>query len=176
MRRSGRGSGRRVNHRRRSSRVNPAIPGRIASMVALGVLLLASPAGLGAERETPDGLFVPVAAIGDPGAALPDAAPVDPDAGWPEPGVAEALRSRPVAVDIARLTAARATLDDGQPARLRLNLFEDVAHDAVIERTGDTRYGWSLSGRIDGDAHGSVTLVVHGDILAGAVHSGKGRM
>ncbi|MDE0350835.1 MAG: M12 family metallo-peptidase [Gammaproteobacteria bacterium] len=154
--------------------MNPAMPGRIASLVAFGALLLASPTGLGAERETADGLFVPVAAIGDPRATLPDAAPVDPDARWPEPGAVEALRSRPVAVDIARLTAARATLEDGQPARLRLNLFEDVALEAVIERTVDTRYGWSLSGRIDGDAHGSVTLVIHGDILAGAVHSREG--
>ena len=174
MRCSGYGPGRRVNHRRRSSRVNPAMPGRIASVVAFCALLLAASTGFGAERDTARDLFVPVAAVGDPRAALPDAAPVDPDARSPEPGVVEALRSRAVAVDMARLADARATLEDGQPARLRLNLFEDVALDAVIERTGDTRYGWSLSGGIDGDPHGSVTLVVHGDILAGAVHSAEG--
>ena len=84
------------------------------------------------------------------------------------------LRSRAVRVDLARLAVARNEVSLGGDSRLRLNLFDDVDLQAVIERTAETRYGYSLSGRIDGDSQGSVTLVVHGDILAGAVHSRQG--
>lgn len=163
-----------VNRRRGSRRVDAAMRGRKTSVVGFGALLLASVAALGAERGPTDGLFVPVAVIADQTTVLPDAGPVDPGAKRPEPGVLEVLRSRQVVVGIARLAAAREELGAGQAARLRLNLFEDVELDAVLERTARTRYGYSLSGRVEGDPHGSVTLVIHGDILAGAVHSREG--
>ena len=63
---------------------------------------------------------------------------------------------------------------EGRPAQLRLNLFSDVNLNAVIERTADTRSGYSLSGRIEGQPHSGVTLVVNGGILAGAVYSQQG--
>lgn len=86
----------------------------------------------------------------------------------------EVLRSRPVGVDLPRLAGVRVAVAQGRPAQLHLNLFPDVNLSVVIERTADTRYGYSLSGRIEGQPHGSVTLVVNGEILAGAVHSRQG--
>ena len=126
----------------------------------------------------PGELFVPVAA--EPERELGDSLS-DPESPWLFPGDSGSepienreLRSRAVRVDLTRLAAARDEVSLGGDSRLRLNLFEDVDLAAVIERTAETRYGYSLSGRIDGDSHGSVTLVVHGDVVAGAVHSRQG--
>ena len=84
------------------------------------------------------------------------------------------LRSRPSSVDAPLLAGVRKAVAEGRPAQLRLNLFSDVNLNAVIERTADTRFGYSLGGRIEGQPHSGVTLVVNGDILAGAVHSQQG--
>ena len=84
------------------------------------------------------------------------------------------LRSRQVGVDQSQLAAVRTAMAQGRPGRLRLNLFPDVDLNVGIERTGDTRFGYSLSGRIGGQPHGSVTVVVSGKLLAGVVHSRQG--
>ena len=148
--------------------------GGIAGRAALAALLMAPFAASGAERGTVAGLFFPVAAPLDQSAVLSATDPVARDATLSGPDTAEELRARAVTVDMARLAAARAELAAGRAAQLRLNFFEDVELDAVIERSADARYGWSLSGGIQGDPHGSVTLVVHGDILAGEVYSREG--
>ena len=54
----------------------------------------------------------------------------------------------------------RGALAESGSVHLRLNLFDDVDLQTVVERKAKTRYGYSLSGRIDGIPHGSVTLVV----------------
>ena len=59
----------------------------------------------------------------------------------------------------------------GTPPPLNLNLFDDVELEAVIKRTASTRFGYSLSGRLKGQTHGSVTLVVSDGIVAGAIYS-----
>ena len=86
---------------------------------------------------------------------------------------AAVLRERFVRLDhdvlaAARLNAGRA---DVPPAVLRLDLFDDVALNAVVERTGPTPAGYWLSGRIKGWALGSLTLVVNGEVIAGTVHA-----
>ena len=52
---------------------------------------------------------------------------------------------------------------------LRLNLFDDVVLRAAIDGTGPTSVGYWLSGRIEGTPLGSMTLVVNGDVVVGAV-------
>ena len=143
------------------------------------IILLQAPAiPVAAPPNAPEGLFVPPAA----GTALDGSGPsLEAESRWlvpegrgSEPAPDGDLRSRAVRVDLARLGSARDEVSLGDDAHVRLNLFDDVDLRAVIERFTETRYGYSLSGRIDGDPHGSVTLVVHGDILAGAVHSRQG--
>ncbi len=84
------------------------------------------------------------------------------------------LRRRSASVDLHRLEELRESVAQGSPAQLQLNLFRDATLRAVFERTAETRYGYSLSGRIDGQPYSSVTLVVHGNALAGAVQSQEG--
>ena len=143
------------------------------------IILLQAPAiPVAAPPNAPEGLFVPPAA----GAELDGSGPsLEAESRWlipegrgSEPAPDGDLRSRKVRVDLARLATVRDEVSLGNDAHLRLNLFDDVDLRAVIERFTETRYGYSLSGRIDGDPHGTVTLVVHGDILAGAVHSRQG--
>ena len=84
------------------------------------------------------------------------------------------LRSRSVAVDADQLARTRTAVAEARPAMLRLNLFPDVGLNAVIERTAETRSGYSLSGRIQGQPHSAVTFVADGQSLAGAVHAKQG--
>lgn len=82
--------------------------------------------------------------------------------------------ARRVLVDRSLLAAARDVVLDSAVARVRFNLFEGVDLNVVFERTADTHFGYSLSGRIEGDPLGSVTLVVNGDLVAAVVHSKAG--
>ena len=76
------------------------------------------------------------------------------------------LRRCEVSIDIgmlARVPAARATA-------LPLNLFDGVILAGVIERRTPTYSGgYALPGRLAGVAGGTVTLVVNGSVVAGAV-------
>ena len=83
------------------------------------------------------------------------------------------LRERIVRLDrdvlaVARTSAGRV---DARPAVVRLDLFDGVAFNAVVERTGPTSAGYWLSGRVEGWALGSVTLVVNGEVIAGTVRA-----
>ncbi len=79
----------------------------------------------------------------------------------PPPGV---RRLRPVRLDHAALASMRA----GSTGRLRL--FDDATADIVIERTEATPGGARiLYGRASDVPHSSVTLVVDGSIVAGAI-------
>lgn len=127
--------------------------------------MLAPLAALGAQDDPVAGLFTPVAAekqqIGD---SRPDplAQLLDPDRRDPKLDAVETLRDRSVAVDLLQLAAAREALAKNRPATLRLNLFSDVDLGVVMERAAETRYGWSLSGRIEGDPLGRRDSVVRG--------------
>ena len=48
-------------------------------------------------------------------------------------------------------------------------MFGDVVLDTAVDRRGPTSAGYWLSGRIDGSPLGSMTLVVNGDVVVGAV-------
>ena len=82
-----------------------------------------------------------------------------------EPGAIQRL----VRLDPDLLRIARVNADTDKPAILRLNLFDDVVLDAIVERTGPTTGGYWLSGRIEGQPLSSVTLVVNRDVVAGEI-------
>ena len=83
-------------------------------------------------------------------------------------------RSHLVRVDLLRLAAVRDEVRSRGQVRLPLNLFADVTLDAVIERTTETRSGYTLSGVVDGDPMSSVVLVINDAVVAGMVNSVKG--
>lgn len=53
--------------------------------------------------------------------------------------------------------------------RLLLNVDAELELGVAVERTSPTRYGYSLSGRIDSPTVGFMTLVVHDEAVAGAI-------
>ena len=105
---------------------------------------------------------------------------------------ATTLRRRVVTMDLGRLQRARAAALSRQPVRtkavspgsggrdavptpdvtLTLNLFEDVIVTGMVERTAPTfSGGYSISGRLVGKALGTLTIVVNGQTIAGAVRT-----
>ncbi len=99
---------------------------------------------------------------------------------WAEGGVFEAEAGERLAggpapslratrVDFGRLAEARDSVLRGGGARLRLNLFADAELTAVLERAASTPRGYALSGRVEGEAESSVTLVANGDVALGTV-------
>ena len=102
------------------------------------------------------------------------ARPLAPEELPPPQASTRVLRSRSVAVDADQLARTRTAVAEARPAVLRLNLFPDVGLNAVIERTAETRSGYSLSGHIQGQPHSAVTFVADGQSLAGAVHAKQG--
>ena len=116
--------------------------------VALAVVVLALTCGAHAG-----GLFLPLSAD-----AVPRSIETDPDA-------------RELHVRIARqeLRAVRADVENAGAGRLLLNIADGVQLDVVMERTGPTKWGYSLSGRVAGGAGGFVTLVVHEEAVAGTI-------
>ena len=87
------------------------------------------------------------------------------------------IRRREATIDFEMLATARVWADEptGAPAsRLTLNLFDDTVLTAVIERTAPTSSGYSLSGRIEGEEHGTMTLVLNGTVVAGSVRTPSG--
>ena len=85
------------------------------------------------------------------------------------------LRSRTVGIDVADLDAVQELARRGGFSSLTLNLFDDVEHVAVIERTAPAfSGGYTLSGPIADAEMGSVVLVVNGDVVAGSVWTPEG--
>ncbi len=83
------------------------------------------------------------------------------------------LRRRYASVDFDRLTTARTAVERAAATAvtLALNLFEDTGFKGVIVRTAPTASGYSLSGHIEGVPLGTVSLVVNGGIVVGAVRT-----
>ena len=90
------------------------------------------------------------------------------DATWS----ASELPKRSVRIDLERLAGIRENIDKrlGAPPVV-LNLLEDVRFQAVFEDAAPTLWGYSLSGRLEGERFGTATLVVHGDMVAGTVRT-----
>ena len=100
----------------------------------------------------------------------------------------ETLRSRVVAIDLARLDAVRDRLASLPPAAasaardalpdfardtvLRFNLFDDLVVTGLVEHTARiSSGGYSLSGGLLDDPFGTMTLVVDGQTVAGTVRA-----
>ena len=150
---------------------------KLVNLLMIGAALLASAATSAVEPDAAGALFSRVeTAEGQHHLEGVDWRPVPlrTEARQPGPRSESPIRSRAVRVDLGRLNRIRDLAASGDAAPLTLNLFNDVELEAVIERTATTRFGYSLSGRIKGQTHGSVTFVVSDDIVAGAVFSPQG--
>ncbi|MXX76777.1 MAG: hypothetical protein F4210_07925 [Holophagales bacterium] len=89
----------------------------------------------------------------------------------------EGLRSRLATIDLEALEQARAAVSGAEVPEwtLALNLFDDVVLTGVVDSTASTfSGGFSLSGRLLGVPLGSVTIVVNGERVAGAVRAPEG--
>ena len=103
-------------------------------------------------------------------------------------GDSTTIRERRVDIDFSQLaafdspaSAASASSDGPGPAelavpaeRLRLNLFEDTVVTAVVDRIAPTPSGYALWGGLEGTDLGTLTLVVNGTVVTGAVRSPAG--
>lgn len=88
----------------------------------------------------------------------------------------EGLPKRNVRIDLDRLADIRGNIESQQTALpVVLNLLEDVRFQAVFEDAAPTLWGYSLSGRLEGERFGTATVVVHGDIVAGMVRTASGK-
>ena len=76
---------------------------------------------------------------------------------------------RRVGINRHGLIAARNDVENAGTGRLLLNVKDGVQLDVAVERTAATRRGYSLSGRVVGKNAGFVTLVVHGNAVAGSI-------
>ena len=67
------------------------------------------------------------------------------------------------------LAVVRDRVTTSGAARLLLNMDAELELGVAVERTSRTRWGYSLSGRVDAPTVGFVTLVVHQEAVAGAI-------
>lgn len=84
-------------------------------------------------------------------------------------GVPVGSWERRVGINRHGLIAARNDVENAGTGRLLLNVKDGVQLDVAVERTAAIRRGYSLSGRVVGKSAGFVTLVVHGDAVAGSI-------
>lgn len=83
----------------------------------------------------------------------------------------ETLRHRRVRVDFAALDRVRAALADGESPTIGVNLFGDVRFEAIDLRTAPTATGYSLAASLRNIPHGTLTLVVNGELVTGTVRT-----
>ena len=102
------------------------------------------------------------------------ARPLDPEDSYLARDSIKVLRRESASLDVSRLEQLREAVSQGPSGQLQLNLFPDTNLQVVIDRTADTRFGYSLSGQVAGQPYSSVTLVVHGKVVSGAVQSQEG--
>ena len=81
------------------------------------------------------------------------------------------MRERLVAVDREQLEAARVDANRTGKAMLRLNLFDDVVFNVVVDDTGPTAVGYWLAGHLAANEFSGVTLVVNGKVITGTVRA-----
>ena len=82
-------------------------------------------------------------------------------------------RFRRVALDVEAFSDLAAVLDRGEsPPAVRLNLFPDVLAESLVEHRDFTAGGWSWSGGVAGDPHGSAAVAVNGSAIHGIVRTG----
>ena len=97
----------------------------------------------------------------------------------PRPGV-ETLASRFAGIDFGQLDPSLASVSSPQgidqvgrlpPQTVTLNLFEDATFTGRIEHVEPTASGYAFWGGLDGVELGTMTMVVNGDIVVGAVRT-----
>ena len=85
------------------------------------------------------------------------------------------VRARRVGIDFEALSPLTDVLERGVALPvLRLNLFEDVVVESLVESVDLTASGYSWSGGVAGDPMGSVAVAVNGDVVSGVVRT-RGR-
>ena len=88
--------------------------------------------------------------------------------------VAGARNERLVRIARNELASVRDQVASRGTGRLLLNVDAELELGVAVERTSPTRWGYSLSGRIDSPTVGFVTLVVHDEAVAGAIWTPDG--
>ena len=141
--------------------LRPPVAGLLVAALALAVPALA--------QNAPEdfGVFLPVDSTG---------ADVAGRALRPLPADPLVIRERRVGIDMEALAPLTAVVERGAalPA-LRLNLFEDVVVESLVESVDSTASGYSWSGSVAGDALGSVAMAVNGSAVSGIVRT-RGRV
>ncbi len=85
------------------------------------------------------------------------------------------VRARRVGIDFEAFAPLTDVLERGAALPvLRLNLFENVVVESVVESVDLTASGYSWSGAVAGDPMGSVAVAVNGDVVSGVVRT-RGR-
>ena len=90
-------------------------------------------------------------------------------ASGPNGTVAGAPKERLVRIARNELASVRDQVASRGAGRLLLNVDAELELGVAVERTSPTRWGYSLSGRIDSPTMGFVTLVVHDEAVAAAI-------
>ena len=88
---------------------------------------------------------------------------------WSDGAVAGGPKGRLVRMARNELAGLRDSIASGGTGRLLVNVDDDLELGVVVERTSPTRWGYSLSGRVDSPTVGFVTLVVHEETIAGSI-------
>ena len=85
------------------------------------------------------------------------------------------VRARRVSIDFEVFAPLTDVLERGAAFPvLRLNLFENVVVESLVESVDLTASGYSWSGGVAGDPMGSVAVAVNGDVVSGVVRT-RGR-
>ena len=86
------------------------------------------------------------------------------------------VRARRVGIDFEAFAPLTDVLERGAALPvLRLNLFENVVVESLVESVDLTASGYSWSGGVTGDPMGSVAMAVNGDVVSGVVRT-RGRV
>ena len=129
---------------------------------------LAPPAPVVAQDVPGDfGMFLPVGAAGSEFVGL---------AARSLTGDPLVVRARRVGIDFEAFAPLTDVLERGAALPvLRLNLFENVVVESLVESVDLTASGYSWSGGVAGDPMGSVAVAVNGDVVSGVVRT-RGRV
>ena len=139
--------------------------------VLLAVIASASPA---VAQDVPGdfGVFLPVDAV----RSEPAGSEFAGRAAQPQLDDPLVVRARRVSIDFEAFAPLTDVLERGAAFPvLRLNLFEDVVVESLVELVDLTASGYSWSGGVAGDPMGSVAVAVNADVVSGVVRT-RGRV
>ena len=137
--------------------------------VVLVLLAALAPALPAVAQDVPGdvGMFLPVDAVGSEFVGL---------AARSLTGDPLVVRARRVGIDFEAFAPLTDVLERGAALPVvRLNLFENVVVESLVESVDLTASGYSWSGGVIGDPMGSVAMAVNGDVVSGVVRT-QGRV